>query len=227
MATTVHPPAGTKHKPTPDRPMDRQAGGNGWRDLVPANGNLRAIEERSPDPSSTGIWVGLAAITMTFAAFTSALVVRQGAAPDWRHFTLPRVLYFNTMVLLASSITLEKSRRRLTATISKREHITDSAYWLYATLGLGLIFVAGQYAAWLRLKSQGLYLATNPSSSFFYLLTAAHALHLVGGLAGLVYVAGKVRRFVLRRSTLNAACYYWHFMDVLWMYLLLLLWVKF
>jgi cytochrome c oxidase subunit 3 len=98
--------------------------------------------------------------------------------------------------------------------------------WFYVTLALGVLFVAGQYVAWLKLKSEGLYLATNPSSSFFYVLTAAHALHVCGGLGGLVRVIRKLRRSDLRRSTLDATSYYWHFMDVLWLYLLMLLWSK-
>jgi cytochrome c oxidase subunit 3 len=76
------------------------------------------------------------------------------------------------------------------------------------------------------LKTQGLYLATNPSSSFFYVLTAAHALHVVGGLGGLVRAIRKLSKSALRRSTLNATSYYWHFMGVLWLYLLFLLWIK-
>jgi cytochrome c oxidase subunit 3 len=76
------------------------------------------------------------------------------------------------------------------------------------------------------LSAQGLYLATNPASSFFYVFTAAHALHLLGGLGGLVRVIHKLNRLVLRRSTLDATARYWHFMDVLWVYLLLLLWMK-
>ena len=73
---------------------------------------------------------------------------------------------------------------------------------------------------------QGVFLATNPSSSFFYVLTAAHALHLLGGLGGIAYVIRKLGKSVLRRSTLDATARYWHFMDVLWVYLLLLLWMK-
>jgi cytochrome c oxidase subunit 3 len=76
------------------------------------------------------------------------------------------------------------------------------------------------------LSSQGLYLATNPSSSFFYVFTAAHVLHLLGGLGGLSRVIYKLDHLVLRRSTLDATARYWHFMDVLWIYLLLLLWMK-
>ena len=100
--------------------------------------------------------------------------------------------------------------------------------WLYATLGLGLVFVVGQYAAWTQLRSQGLYLATNPSSAFFYVLTAMHALHVLGGLGGLALVISRLSKQVptLRRSTLDTASYYWHFMDVLWLYLMFLLWMK-
>ena len=100
------------------------------------------------------------------------------------------------------------------------------ARWLYITLVFGLLFVTGQYVAWVRLRAEGLYLATNPSSSFFYLLTAAHVLHVLGGLIGLLYVIGKLRKSQLRKSTLDAASRYWHFVDILWVYLLLLLWMK-
>jgi cytochrome c oxidase subunit 3 len=169
----------------------------------------------------------LAAITMTFAAFTSALIVRQGAAVDWHPLTLPRVLFLNTLALIASSGTLELGRRRTAAFMAgARTSGQGPGRWLYVTLGLGIVFVAGQYAAWLRLRSQGLFLATNPNSSFFYLLTAIHAVHVLGGLAGLTYVLRKLSRLVLRRSTLESFSYYWHFMGILWIYLLWLLWLK-
>jgi cytochrome c oxidase subunit III len=80
--------------------------------------------------------------------------------------------------------------------------------------------------AWLQLKAEGLYLATNPSSSFFYVFTAMHGLHVLGGLAGLIYVIRKLQKSALRGSTLKTAAHYWHFMDVLWLYLLLVLWFK-
>jgi cytochrome c oxidase subunit 3 len=203
------------------------SGNGGFRDPVPNDGKSSEVQEWAPAPSQTGIWVLLAAITMTFAAFTSALVVRQGAAMDWRHLTLPRVLYFNTLVLLASSLTLEIARRRVAVFMGgSRTFDLKPARWLYMTLLLGFVFVAGQYAAWLQLRSEGLYLATNPNSSFFYLLTAIHALHVLGGLAGLTYVIYKLNRVVLRRSTLGSFSYYWHFMGILWVYLLLLLWMR-
>lgn len=227
MATTIPEPPQTE---IPSRPGEGGSGGGGWRNLGPADASLRVVHDRSPEPAKTGIWVGLAAITMTFAAFTSALIVRQGAANDWRHITLPPVLYFNTLVLLASSITLELSRRRVAAFMRGVTSRPESpTRWLYVTLLLGLVFVAGQYAAWLRLKSEGLYLATNPTSSFFYVLTAVHALHVLGGLGGLARVIRKLSGPVpsLRRSTLDATSQYWHFMDILWLYILLVLRMKF
>jgi cytochrome c oxidase subunit III len=223
MATTVHqPPRIEERKPSP-----WSAAGGGPGTLSPTGGNLRAVEEYAPPPASTGIWVAIAAIGMTFAALTSALVVRKGGASDWRHFPLPSILYFNTLMLVASSVTLEISRRRVASFMGGRQSgASNPSRWLYITLGFGLVFVAGQYAAWKQLSAQGLYLATNPSSSFFYVLTAAHALHVLGGLGGLVRVMRKLSSFSLRRSTLDATSRYWHFMDVLWIYLMLLLWAK-
>src|SRR5271166_4153056 len=142
MATTVHEP------PKIEERLPSQGYGNGgWRDLVPAGGDLRRVKGPSPPPASTGIWVILASITMTFAAFTSALIVRQGGATDWRHFTLPPVLYLNTLVIIASSITLEISRRRIAAYMGSaqdKDRTTSPERWLYLTLFLGLLFVAGQ-----------------------------------------------------------------------------------
>jgi len=164
---------------------------------------------------------------MMFAAFTSALIVRKGSSLDWRTFKLPSILFFNTGLLLASGVTLEVSRRRIAAFMGNiKSQVENPARWVYMTLFLGLLFVAGQYVAWSQLSAQGLYLATNPSSSFFYVLTATHALHVLGGLAGLSYVIRKLSKLSLRRSTLDATARYWHFMDALWLYLLLLLWMK-
>jgi cytochrome c oxidase subunit 3 len=169
----------------------------------------------------------LASIAMSFAAFTSALIVRQGSAPDWRHLTLPRILYLNTLLLFASSFALEVARRRVGAFMGgRKDQAARPTRWLYITLFLGLLFVAGQYVAWLQLRSQGLFLATNPNSSFFYVLTAVHALHVLGGLGGLGRVVYRLNKSILRKSTLDATAYYWHFMDALWVYLLLLLWIK-
>ncbi len=225
MASTV------LHEPPqidPDRlPEQKHSGNGGWRGLVPANGDLHVALDHSPPPSSSAIYVVLFAITMMFAAFSSALIVRKGSSLDWQTFTLPSILYINTLILLASSVTLEVSRRRVATFMGGlKSQVESPARWLYVTLFLGLLFVAGQYAAWSQLSAQGLYLATNPSSSFFYVLTATHAMHVLGGLGGLIYVIRKLRKSTLRRNALDATARYWHFMDVLWLYLLCLLWVK-
>ena len=223
MATTVHEPPSIDL----ERPSD-SSGNGGWRNLVPAGGDLRKVKYHSPPPASTGIWVGLAGITMTFAAFTSALVVRQGASyTDWRHITLPPVLYLDTLIIVASSVTLEIARRRVAAFMGGVMHrAAVPARWLYLTLFLGLLFIAGQTYAWLQLRSHGIKLSTNISYSFFYVLTVIHALHLLGGIGGMARVISKFNHLSLKRSTLDATSRYWHFMGVLWIYLFWLLWTR-
>lgn len=219
MATTIPEPPKLK----PGRPPGPPTFGGGAEGVIPRSGGSLALDDSSP-ASRTGVWVGLAAISMMFAAFTSAMVVRQ-ASQDWRHIDLPTILYLNTALLLASSCTIEVARSRFASASGKRSSVL---LWMGVTLGLGIAFVAGQYAAWLQLRAEGLYLATNPSSSFLYLFTAAHALHVLGGLAGLMLVIYRLARRVpnLRGSTLSTVAYYWHFMDLLWIYLLLLLRIR-
>ncbi len=202
------------------------SGNNGARQLPPRGFALRSVKDPRPPAGSTVIWVIISAVTMTFAAFTSALVVRQGAGMDWQRIALPNILFLNTLILLASSITLEASRRHFAPAGLRFNESNRFEPWLYATVFLGVLFVAGQYVAWLQLRAEGIYLASNPSSSFFYVLTATHALHVMGGLSGLIYVMAKARKLTLRQSTLDIASRYWHFMDVLWIYLLALLWMK-
>ncbi len=187
-------------------------------------------------PSQTGVWVAVSAIAMSFAALTSALVVRQGSGADWQRFVLPRILYLDTAILIASSYTLELARKRFAAGVAALR--TESAqpaaalrasglYWLNITLTLGLFFVAGQVLAWQRLASQGLFLATSPSSSFFYLLTAMHGLHLLGGVLGLIYVGYRLRHNARNAQTsLGTAAVYWHFVDLLWVYLLMVIAIR-
>ena len=185
---------------------------------------------RPPSPARTGVWVGIAAIAMSFAAYTSALIVRQGGAPDWRHITLPRILYLNTLVLLASSATLERGRRLITRAWESRFPASPSGQaWLRLTLGLGVLFLGGQVVAWRELVGQGLYLSTSPSSGFFYVLTSLHGLHLLGGITALIYTLRRVRMPppLLASGALDATVLYWHFMDVLWLYLMLLLVLRF
>ena len=196
---------------------------------------MPAIAATKGIPSQTGVWVAVSAIAMSFAALTSALVVRQGSGADWQRFVLPRILYLDTLILIASSYTLELARKRFAARTSltsddgaqARALRSDGLYWLNITLTLGLFFVAGQVLAWQRLASQGLFLATSPSSSFFYLLTAMHGLHLLGGVLGLVYVGYRLRHNARNAQTsLGTAAVYWHFVDLLWVYLLMVIAIR-
>src|SRR5207244_6040296 len=149
----------------------------------------------------------------------------QGSALDWRHLSIPRILYLNTLVVFGSSVALEVARRKVGAFMGgRRSQVASPARWLYITLFLGLFFVFGQYLAWLQLRSQGLYLATNPNSSFFYVLTAMHALHVLGGLGGLMRVIRRLNQSILRKSKLAATSRLWDFIDGVWCVLLLFAW---
>jgi len=173
--------------------------------------------------SFTGLYVLLAASTMVFAALTSALVVRRGLSDDWASMAKPGILWFNTGVLLASSVVLEVARRALRSGARSKFNI----WWTLGTV-LGLVFLGGQWTAWQQLRSAGVFIASNPSSSFFYLLTASHAFHLVGGLTALIYVDVQALRLSLgpaKRTRVDISAVFWHFLDGLWLYLMLLFYV--
>ena len=227
MATILQPPQPDVEQES--RPQKGNNSGGGFRDLGPNSSDLRQIKDPAGAPTRTGIWVALSAIAMMFAALTSALYVREGSATDWHHIILPSIIWFNTLALIASSVTLEVARRRVGAFMRGQANSRSGpTFWLNVTMFLGLVFVVGQYFAWLQLRSQGLYLPTNPNSSFFYVFTGVHVVHVLGGLGGLARVMVRFRSTArpLRRSTLDATSYYWHFMGTLWLYLLFVLWVK-
>jgi cytochrome c oxidase subunit 3 len=186
-----------------------------------------------PSAARTGVWVGIGAIAMSFAAYTSAMVVRQGTIPEWQHFRLPPILYWNSLVLVASSATLELARKRIGGPFDRLAQDASSYaakarvwhFWLHITLALSAAFLIGQLFAWRSLSAQGVYLATSPSSSFFYVLTVLHALHLLGGIGALLYALNSLQGDDGPRpvNVLAAASLYWHFMAVLWIYLLVIL----
>jgi len=182
-----------------------------------SGGGSPAIPQRA---YFTAISLGLAAIVMFFMALTSSYIVRKGLGGDWQPVRLPSILWFNTLVLLSSSGTIELARRRLHA----GESIAFRRWWAVTTL-LGIAFLIGQVQAWRQLAAAGVFLASNPASSFFYLLTGAHGLHLLAGVVALVYVALRAWRLsrITQSTAAELASIYWHFMDGLWVFLLLLL----
>ena len=184
--------------------------------------NRRRKWTPSPKRYSTAIAIGIVSILMFFMALASAFIVLRRGSDLWVTVHLPRILWANTCVLLASSFTLESARRRL--------FLADASgfrkFWL-ATTALGFLFVAGQLIAWRQLVAQGVYIASNQASSFFYIFTGAHAVHLLGGVGALLFVS--LRKFEKTKISLPAAAeitsYYWHFMDGLWIFLLALLYL--
>ena len=218
MASTVLTPP----KSEPSEELGGGGRGPGESGLGGGGGDFGLPQYRVPGHTyQLGMWFALAGIVMLFAGFTSAMVVRRGMSFDWVSIAVPRLLWVNTAVLVVSSLTLEFSRRALT--VRAAEHFIR---WLGATVALGVVFLAGQLVVWRELAAHGVYLATNPSSSFFYVLTAAHGVHLLGGVLALGYVvihAGRMARGRVRRTALDVTAIYWHFMDALWIYLFFLL----
>src|SRR5215467_13378340 len=215
------------------------------RQAGPSLGGSTLLETRLRR-ARLGLLVGLIGIVMIFVSFTSAYVVRQGLPTvdphtdtltrDWFALPLPRLLFVNTLVLLVSSGTMELARRQIARQVAVTRTVfsnfgaaadrTWNASWLALTVVLGLSFLVGQWAAWRELAARGFYVSTNPSSSFFYLLTGTHGLHLFGGVLALLVgvVAALLRRPIESRLViLDITGWYWHFMAVLWIYLLCLL----
>ena len=171
---------------------------------------------------STAILLAIISILMFFATLTTAFIVLKLFSTTWTPMHLPGILWANTAVLLASSVTLEFARRRL----ARADVNGFGLLWKLTTL-LGVLFLVGQVIAWWQLVHSGVFIASNQASSFFYIFTGAHGLHLAGGIFALLYVA--FREFekakVSRAVAAQIASYYWHFMDGLWLMLLALLYL--
>jgi len=172
-----------------------------------------------------GTLVSLASIAMLFTSLSSAYIVRSGVTYDWYPIAVPRVLFGSTALLILGSVSIEIARRKLKLGFSG----TYSRY-LLLTLMLGLGFLVSQYIAWRQLAAQGIYISTHPHSSFFYVLTGTHAVHIAGGLLALTFLwrrslrqVDEARLVAKRQAAADAVAIYWHFMGALWIYLFLLI----
>jgi len=193
-----------------------------------------------------GLICAIATVSMVFVSLTSAYVVRRGLPTfddssrtyfrDWGSVQLPWLLLgINTALLLISSVTMEKARRNIArnAALAPVRSIPGvslgeerSFPWLGATILLGFGFLIGQWMAWGELKGRGFLVNTNPDSSFIYLLTATHAVHLAGGVIALLWAGATSllqRPIEGRRIVVDVTAWYWHFMAVLWIYVFALL----
>ena len=196
-------------------------GGRGRDDGGFGDAGGRGGPQRNRRVYRTGIWIALAPIVMMFVAFSSASIVRRGLGNDWQPLELPAILWLNTALLVASSLALERARDCL-----NRGLRDGFSRWWSATTALGVAFLLGQLVAWWQLMDRGVYLASNPSSSFFYVLTAAHGLHLLGGEVALLYVAFQAARAgvgPVPRTAVDVTAVYWHFLGGLWVFIFLLL----
>lgn len=188
-----------------------------------------------------GLMLAMSSIVMLFVSFTTAYVVRKAGEvwdparndyiSNWVPLSLPvQILLFNTGILLLSSLTLETARRRAAQDVALAPiadipgiRVSDhrSLPWLWATIVLGIGFLCGQLYAWRVLEQNNIGFASNASSSFFFILTGVHAVHLLGGIIALLW-AGLVTFLrkppETRRIILDVTAWYWHFMGLLWLY---------
>jgi cytochrome c oxidase subunit 3 len=193
---------------------DEGFGGGGDGDPNPdGRGQSRSI-------SLAGLIVGMVASTMTFAALASTLILRHALSDSWVSLPVPRLLWLNTVILVLSSVALEAARQSLFG--GKRARF-NQLWW--SGIILGCAFLAGQVMAWQQLSAHGVYLSTNPSHGFFYVLTVTHAAHAIGGMIALIWVGVAALRYQLgprKRTWVLASGIFWHFLDVMWLLLMLL-----
>jgi cytochrome c oxidase subunit 3 len=230
-----------------DRPAPPNGGGDdgGFPDSGLPNSGLPNYGARLRR-ARLGLICAIATVSMVFVSLTSAYVVRRGLPTfddstrtyfrDWGTVQLPwALLFINTAILLVSSLTMEGARRQIarSAALAPVRSIPGVSLgeernfpWLGVTVLLGLGFLVGQWMAWGELKSRGFLVSTNPDSSFVYLLTAAHAVHLAGGIIALLWagITSLLHKPIEgRRIVVDVAAWYWHFMAVLWIYVFALL----
>jgi len=203
--------------------------GGGGGKLPPAGGDdggdggkRRGPQRPSSRRYATAIVIAIVSIVMFFMAMASAYIYLRANSSRWVPLHLPWIIWVNTALLLLSSGAMELARRRLAlADVARFRKL-----WAAATT-LGVLFLAGQLVAWRQFVLAGFYVSTNQASSFFYIFTGLHGLHLLGGICALLYVS--FRKFekakVSRTVAAEVASYYWHFMDGLWIFILALLYL--
>ena len=179
-------------------------------------------------PQKLALWLGMASIMMLFAGLTSAYIVKK-AGGNWEDFRLPDLFTLNTLIILISSGTMH-----LAVVSFKKNLFTTFRVALGVTLGLGTVFLLGQYFAWEELTNIGMPVDGNPSGSFIYVISGAHGLHILGGVVALLITFlvslrknySPIDQLMLETNPhkhvkLELLATYWHFVDILWLYLFL------
>ncbi|HKB65349.1 MAG TPA: cytochrome c oxidase subunit 3 [Pyrinomonadaceae bacterium] len=225
MATTVTSTKTAEKRETSSGRGSKFPGPNGKGPKGNGNGGGRRGPRRglSPEAYRVTMWMVIAAIVMMFAALSSAYIILSFDG-ERRRVTMPPMFFLSTGIIILSSFTIETAKRSL-----KRENESRYRGWTIATLVLGLFFLAAQVMGWRELAAQGVYFASHPHSTFFYFFTGVHGVHLLGGIAGLSYLAirgqrkGKVGKVMPKETSAGLMSLYWHTMDALWIWLFLLL----
>ena len=187
------------------------------------------IEEAEPNSSNKFrilMWFLLLVVLMTFGGLISAyIVISTNGVLEWQPFNLPKAVWVSTVLILASSVTYKIAQNALNAANQEK-----AKTWFLATTVFGGMFIASQLLAWFELVRRGVYVQSNPYAGFFYILTAVHAVHVIGGIAVLGFIVLRTwektassEELIKRQQVSNAVAWYWHFMDGLWLVLVLLL----
>jgi cytochrome c oxidase subunit III len=188
---------------------------------------FKIIEEaRKPlsmHPKKFALWLFIASVVMLFGAWTSAYIVKRGE-PGWSSFELPSLFWINTGIVLLSSVAMFWAQRS-----ARRDNLEMTKVGITVTLLMGIAFLIGQLQAWDQMTAMGYYftgMGSNTSSSFIYVLSGFHGLHIIGGLVFLLIVL--VKTFKLKVNSKNMisiemCSVYWHFLSLLWLYLFVFL----
>lgn len=171
-------------------------------------------------PHKFTLWITIGSITMMFAGLTSAYIIKRNQ-PNWLEFNLPVIFWYSTAAIIASSVTIWLSLRAF-----REKEMAKYRQMLIATLFLGIVFIALQVIGFMQLRNQGLTLTKNVSVSFLYPIIGLHALHVIGGVIALLVMF--LKAFSRKLKTYSAVpielmSTYWHFVDLLWIYLLFFL----
>lgn len=225
MVTTVTSTKTAEKRETRSGGGSKFPGPNGKGPKGNGSGGGKKDPQRGLSPAAYRVtmWVVIAAIVMMFAALSSAYIILSVDGERSR-VAMPRMFFLSTGIIIASSLTIETAKRSL-----KRGNESRYLRWIIGTLVLGLLFLTAQLMGWRELAAQGVYFASHPHSTFFYFFTGVHGVHLLGGIAGLSYLAIRAQRRSertgrgLNETSAGLLSLYWHTMDGLWIWLFLLL----
>lgn len=189
--------------------------------------DIRIVEEakrpRSMNPKKFALWLFIVSVVMLFGAWTSAYIVKRGE-PGWSSFELPGEFWFSTLIIILSSVTMVWAQRS-----ARRDNLEQTKVALGLTTALGVLFLLGQWMAWQKMVEMNYYFSgtgSNSSSSFIYVLSGFHGLHIISGLIVLALALVATFRYKVHSRNMlrmELCSTYWHFLGGLWLYLFVFL----